>query len=274
MPRPRSSSTRLGFLLAAALLVGFSPGAAATHDNPGTLRVYDHVEETPAPRRVPHVSCGFYLEGFLLGDDTGWIRFFAWPPTGNRTEATPSGDTLPWTADAGAASGEFHLLKGPYYLPAGHYRVEIHTDDGHPGAEEDHLAKTKTFWVEPCDDTLVNPPCPTIVTAEARATSRGNEVALGWTSVANASAYALYRAPEGEAFEAVAFVDAGTLGYVDATTAAGVTYEYYVTAVLGSIESESCALAKVAAVPFFPSALAGAGVLALSVAAYAALRRR
>lgn len=272
--RPRTVARLLVLLLAATLALSAVPGAGATHNNRGTLKVHDHVDETPEMRNVPHVACGFYLEAFFLGDDSGWIRFFSWPPTGDKTEVNATGDTQVWIADSGSASGEYHMKKGPYYLAAGHYRVEIYTDDGHPGSDQGHFAKTKTFWVEPCDDTLVNPPCPVVTKAFATAEGGSNQITLEWTAAASAGGYMVYRASEGGDFEAIANVSASTTTYVDTDTVAGTTYEYYVTALVGNVESEACAVVKVTAVPFFPSAIAGALVLVAGVGAYAALRRK
>lgn len=270
----RFSSRLPGILLALTLLLVLAPEAASTHNNRGTLKVHDNVEETPETRNVPHVACGFYLESFLLGDDSGWIRFFGWPPTGNMSEVNATGDSQVWTADFGSEGGGWHMLEGPYYLPAGHYRVEIHTDDGHPGSDAGHFAKSKTFWVEPCDETLASPPCPTVTRAEASATDGSNHVTLGWAPTPEADAYVVYRALELGEFEAVGDVGGDVTMFVDTGTVAGTTYEYYVTAVIDGVESEACAMVKVTAVPFFPSAIVGALVLVGAVGAYAALRRK
>lgn len=54
----------------------------------------------PDSRNQPHVSCDFYIEGFNMKDSTGYLRFYSWPPTGNKSVVTPSGDTLTWTGTA------------------------------------------------------------------------------------------------------------------------------------------------------------------------------
>lgn len=268
MTRPRSV-----LVLALALgLAALALPAGATHNDQGTLKVHDNEEENPDVRNVPHVSCDFWIEGFLLGDDSGWIRFAAWPPTGEMNEVTPTGDDLDWEADAGNASGEFHFLSGPYQLPTGHYRVEIYTDDGHPGGDSGHFAKSKTFWVEPCDQPPMNPPCPVIVSVQATTQEGAPVITLDWEPVANASSYVVYRALEGEDFEMLASTMDTT--YTDTAVEVGVTYEYYVTAVIGEVESVGCEIVQATAVPFFGGMALGAIALVGAIAAYVVLRRR
>lgn len=258
----------LALALSTALLVAAAP-AQATHANPGTLKVHDNETENPDVRNVPHVSCDFWLEAFGMSDDEIAIRFFAWPPTGDMSEVQPLKGELTATADSGESSGEFHFLAGPFELPPGHYRVEIYTDDGHPGGNPEHMAKAKTFWVEACDVPTENPPCPPGLIAAAVGSSGVN---LTWSAVADVDAYAVYRA-EGEGdFELIALVE-GT-AHLDEDVAPGVTYSYYVTAVVGDTESVGCEDVSVTLVPFFPGMLVGALALVGGVAAYATLRRR
>lgn len=263
-------------LLATALLLAVSIAAVpalATHNNQGTVKVHDDESEDPAVRNVPHVSCDFWIEGFKLGDDSGWIRFFGWPPTGDKSEVTPTGAGLNWEADEGDASGEYHFLNGPYQLPAGHYRVEIYTHDGHPGSDAGHFAKAKVFWVEPCDAPVVNPPCPVIVDVQATSEDGEATVTLDWSAVADADAYVVYRAVDGEDFEQVGETAGDVTMFTDTTVEAGVTYEYYVTVVVDGIESENCAVVEASAIPFFPSLLVGALAVFGSVGAYFWIRR-
>lgn len=265
-------AARLGIAIAAALVS--LPPAAATHNDQGTVKVHDNADENPDVRNVPHVSCDVYVEGFKMGDDSGWIKFFAWPPTGEKTEVTPTGDDLNWSADSGAASGEYHFTKGAYYLPAGHYRVEVYTTDGHPGSDAGHFAKAKTFWVEPCEAPVVNPPCPPGVMATASSTAGVAQILIDWQPVANADAYVVYRATGGADFEWMATVTDDT-SWADTQVVAGTTYEYYVTAVVDGIESEECAIIQATAVPFFGGGpLLGALAVVGGVVAYAALRRK
>jgi hypothetical protein len=129
--------------------------AQGAPDNRGTIKVHDNATADPDERNEPHVSCDFYVQGFNMKDPSGHLTFYAWPPTGNKDEVTPTGDTLVWTGTPDG-DGEFGFLKGAYYLPEGHYRVEAFTDDGHPG-HEGHFAKAKMFWVDPCGSE--QPPC-------------------------------------------------------------------------------------------------------------------
>lgn len=269
-----SRSVRLmSFVLALATVLALAAvPAGATHNNQGTVKVHDNEEEDPAMRNVPHVSCEFWIEGFKLGDDSGWIRFFGWPPTGNKTEVTPTGASLDWDADSGEVSGEFGFRQGPFQLPEGHYRVEIYTHDGHPGSDGGHFAKAKVFWVEGCDSPPPVVPCPVILDVEAKSDDGDATITLTWTGVANASAYVVYRAVDGEDFDQVGDTDATT--FVDADVEVGVTYEYYVTAVIGNNESVACEIVEASAIPFFPTLVVGAVAVAGSVGAYAWLRRK
>ncbi|HVM45865.1 MAG TPA: hypothetical protein VM582_08020 [Candidatus Thermoplasmatota archaeon] len=162
---PRRTPRLVLTLIAASLLAAAPTAVAQNDDNRGTVKVHDSPVEDPDQRNVPHVTCDFYVEGFNMKDPTGTIVFYSWPPTGDKSEVTPTGDTLVWTGTPDG-DGEYDFLKGPYFLPAGHYRVEVYTDDGHPGHE--HFAKAKMFWVDPCgdeepvcvEDCDVPPDCP------------------------------------------------------------------------------------------------------------------
>lgn len=257
-------------ILAAMLLTALAvPAQAQDDNNAGTVKVHDDAAENPPQRNVPHVSCDFYVEGFGMNDPSGWLVFFAWPPTGDHEPVMPTGANVTWTADREDDNGNFHFLAGPFFLPPGHYRVEVYTDDGHPGGDEGMFAKAKTFWVEECDGAAIpNPPCPPDVVAAAIAEGG---VHLTWTGSAEGT-YVVYRAVGEEDFEMLAAVEGAN--YTDTTTAAGVTYSYYVTAVLGDQESVGCTIVTVTAVPFFGAPVLGALALAGAVLAYAVLRRR
>ncbi|HUR70229.1 MAG TPA: hypothetical protein VM370_13375 [Candidatus Thermoplasmatota archaeon] len=140
--------------LIALLLVGslaaFGTAAAAKDDNRGTIKVHDDETADPEVRNEPHVSCDFWIEGFNMKDPDGYLVFYSWPPTGDKSEVTPTGDGLDWTGTADG-DGEYDFLNGAYQLPAGHYRVEAYTNDGHPGGDGSHFAKAKMFWVDPCE---------------------------------------------------------------------------------------------------------------------------
>lgn len=259
--------------LAIALLISLAPTSVASHNNQGTIKVHDNESENPPQRNVPHVDCDFWIEGFKMSDDSGWIVFYSWPPTGDKS-VIESGEEQDWSADAGSVSGDFHFLAGPFTLDSGHYRVEVFTDDGHPGGS-DHFAKSKTFWVE-CQEegapVLVNPPCPIILDVEARADNDVPTITLTWSAVAAADAYAVYRASGGEDFDLLDVTTATS--FVDDDVDVGVTYEYYVTAIIDGVESENCAFVQATAIPFFPSLAVGALALVGSLGAFVALRRR
>lgn len=152
-------------MIALATTLAFTGTAwAAKDDNRGTIKIHDGATADPDERNEPHVSCDFYVQGFNMKDAQGHLEFFSWPPTGDKSGITPSGDTLTWTGTADG-DGEWNFQKGAYFLPEGHYRLEAYTDDGHPG-NESHFAKAKMFWVDPCDEggctencTPPPPPC-------------------------------------------------------------------------------------------------------------------
>ncbi|HEX2022655.1 MAG TPA: hypothetical protein VHH36_08070 [Candidatus Thermoplasmatota archaeon] len=140
----------------ASLAVAGGAAAQGAPDNRGTIKIHDNATADPEERNEPHVSCDFYVQGFNMKDPAGHLVFTAWPPTSNKHEVTPTGDTLTWTG-VPDGDGEYDFLKGAYFLPAGHYRLEVYTDDGHPGHEAGHFAKAKMFWVDPCEGE--QPPC-------------------------------------------------------------------------------------------------------------------
>ena len=269
MPRLALPAVLLALLTAVAFA---APPANATHNNQGTVKVHDDEVEDPAMQNVPHVSCDFWIEGFKLGDDSGWIEFFTWPPTGDMTAIAPTGASLEWEADDGNASGEFHFLQGPFQLPAGHYRVEVYTDDGHPGGDGGHFAKAKMFWVEDCENPPENPPpCPPDVTA--RALDDGS-VLVQW-GIASGEGYLVYRAEGDGDFELVS-IEMGTTNtdFLDVNVTGGVTYRYTVTTFEDDVSSGPCAEVEVTTIPFFPGLVVGALALAGSVGAYVWLRRK
>lgn len=153
------TTTLIALGLAVAFALAGPALAQGNHDNDrGTIKVHDDLDAQPDQRNEPHVSCDFWVQGFNMRDMTGSLKFIAWPPTGDKTVVTPTGDSLTWTGTPDG-DGEWNFLKGAYQLPAGHYRVEAYTDDGHPG-NQSHFAKAKMFWVDPCEVTPPTPPSP------------------------------------------------------------------------------------------------------------------
>lgn len=140
-------------------VVGFaaSTGAAQSddvpHDNQGTIKIHDNETADPDRRNEPHVSCDFWVEGFNMESETGQLHFYAWPPTGDKEEVVPGGDSRSYDGELEDDEDGYHFLNGPYFLPDGHYRVEAVSDDGHPGGN-DHV-KSKTFWVDECEEECV-----------------------------------------------------------------------------------------------------------------------
>jgi len=150
---------RFASLIALSLVVAVSltgTALAVSDNNRGTVKIHDGPDADPDERNEPHVSCDFYVQGFNFHDGSGRLAFQVWPPTSNPADVTPTGDDLEWTGtDDG--DGEFNFEKGAYYLPEGHYRLEVYTYDDHPGHEGGHFAKAKMFWVDPCEEE--QPPC-------------------------------------------------------------------------------------------------------------------
>lgn len=270
MTRTATSAIALTLSLLALIALAASPTAGAQNDNnAGTVKVHDNEDENPDVRNVPHVSCDFWVEGFNMNDDSGVLVFYAWPPTGDITEVTPDGASLEWESDGVNEQQNHHFLAGPFQLEKGHYRLEVLTDDGHPGGAGEHMAKAKTFWVEPCDEPPVNPPCPAGLVAAALV---GGNVTLTWTPVVGATAYNVYRAVGEEDFEFLASVEA--TAYLDNTTQVGVTYSYYVTAFADDAESIGCEAVEVTAIPVFPTAAIAAIATVGAVGAFVLIRRR
>ena len=163
--RPPNLGT--AFVLGVATVLALSAVPASAHEsgNHGTVKVHDDEVGQPQPTsNNPHVSCDFWIEGFKMSDDSGHIVFELIPPTSNPPSHIDS-DTL-WTASGPDEPKGFHFLSGPFNFTdlvddnGGkhvHVRVTVFVDDGHPGSE-DHFAKQKVFWVEPCGDDGVEIP--------------------------------------------------------------------------------------------------------------------
>jgi len=247
--------------LAAATLVAFTPSGAAHGGNHGTIKVHDEVDAEPDRRNEPHVSCDFWIEGFNMHDSMGSLVFEAWPPTGDKEEVTPAGDTLAWVGTPEEDQDGYHFLKGPYALPPGHYRVEAFSNDGHPGGH-DHFSKAKMFWVDECE---VPPPegCPE-VGLEATANEDGSIT----VDVDVEGNFTLMRSEGSGGFGSVGDFR-GDTRYVDTDTTPGVTYTYKVV-----IDEQDCARIVVTAIPVFPTLVAAGLASGLGLLGYVALRRR
>lgn len=276
-------------VLALGMLViaGWSLGTVGAHsgNNHGTIKVHDDEEVDPSTRNQPHVSCEFWIEGFNMSDDEGHLVFYDWPPTGDKEEVTPGGASTDWSGEAEPDEDGFHFNVGPYTLPPGHYRVEAFVDQGHPG-NEDHSAKSKMFWVDPCEEECPPngeiilftqeeecpppPECPKDLALTAIPEDDGS-ITL---NVSESGTYNLYRGENGGELE---FLDSFTgTEYVDTNTEVGVTYSYAITVFDDETnqESEFCARAEATAIPFFTSPLAIAVATAGCIGAYVVMRRR
>lgn len=235
--------------------------------NHGTIKVHDEATADPPQSNHPHVDCeDFWIEGFNMADGSGTLVFYSWPPTGDRSVVL----TANWTATAPDGDGDgFGFLAGPFTLPAGHYHVEAYLTAGHPG-NEDHFAKAKTFWVEPCEPTA-DLACPTDLAATANA---DGSVTLTFTPAPGSDGTNVYRTDaEGET-DHLAVLGANVTAYTDTTAEAGASYTYSVTAFFGNEESESCEVVEVTVIPVFPTAIAVGLAVAAGLAGYVMLRRR
>ena len=140
----------LGLLIVTGLAFA-APAAAHGAGNHGTIKVHDEADVDPDQRNQPHVACDFYVEGFAMSDATGEIVFYGIPPTSEgKTEVLRA----TWTANLTNEHGDSYFVAGPFRLEAGHYRVEVFVEAGHPG-NEGHFSKSKVFWVEECEETEI-----------------------------------------------------------------------------------------------------------------------
>jgi hypothetical protein len=263
MKTPTLKTLLLGLLVATALAT--MPGASASNPhvepNQGTIKIHDDATADPPQRNIPHVTCDFWVEGFNMADATGTLVFYSWPPTGNMTVVMVANFT---GAPEGDQNGGFHFLEGAFFLEAGHYRVEA------VGEDEQVMAKSKTFWVEPCETTVPHP-CPGDLGATA---NPDGSITVSWDVPANATGVNLYRAVGDGDFEYVTTLTPDQDMYHDTNTTVGVVYSYYVTGLFGDVESNDCEAIEVTAIPNFPTAvLAGLGAL-VGIGAYAYFGRR
>ncbi|MCA1818748.1 MAG: fibronectin type III domain-containing protein, partial [Halobacteriales archaeon] len=169
-----------------------------------------------------------------------------------------------------------HFLEGPFTLDAGHYRVEAFSSTGHPGGDEDHFAKAKMFWVEPCASTPPPPPppaleCPSDVSATANA---DGSITIGFTAAPGSDGTNVYRLDADGDFQLLATVSANETSYTDTNTTAGSAYTYAVTALYGDRESQECPVVEASAIPEFPTAVAVGLAASCGLLAYAFVRRK
>ena len=253
---------RLALFLLCSLALALVPSVAAhENNNHGTIKVHDNATAEPPMKNEPHVDCEFWIEGFNMAEGGGTLVFYSWPPTGNMSVVM----TAEWSADAhDHEKGGFHFLAGPFTLPGGHYKVEAwFTDD-------EHKAKSKVFWVHPCEEHEM-PPCPTDLQATA---NNDGSITLTWDASADVDTVVIHRAVGAGDEEHVAMLDASEGTWTDTDTTVGVTYTYTLVAVDGGSFSQECGSVEVTAIPVFPTAAAFALAVVGGALGYAALRRR
>lgn len=260
----KARTIALLFVLAVAFTLGSSTMASAHGGNHGTIKVHDDEVTDPGPNNEPHVSCSFWIEGFNMHGSEGDLVFYAWPPTGDKSEIVPTGDTE-WS---GAANGDgYHFVAGPFELPPGHYRVEAYSDAGHPGGHG-HFSKTKTFWVDPCDEPN---PCEGL---EILLTPNdGGSITIDVTHAQGSMDTRIWRSVSGGPYEVLVDISAPDTQYVDTDTVVGSHYAYAAGPLLKG-EAEPCVNAEVTSIPVFPSGIAGALAVAIGSIGYAFVRRR
>jgi hypothetical protein len=272
VPKMRTLRTLL-LLLATGLLLFASVDA-----DPGTVKVKDEIEvndeETAGPdrRTEPHVDCeDFWVEGFNMGAQNGTLDFYSWPPTGDMEHL----DTVDWDGELEEDGQGYHFLAGPFQLDPGHYRVEAWQTDGNGGA------KSKMFWVDPCeeecppeDEPCVPPEelaCPTDL---AVASQEGTSVTLSFTPAEGSDGTNIYRAIDDGDFVYIATVGPDETEYTDGPLAVGPVYTYTVSALYGDEESATCGEVEATAIPDFPTVLGLGAATIAGAAAYLAFRRK
>ncbi|HVL87369.1 MAG TPA: hypothetical protein VM681_05085 [Candidatus Thermoplasmatota archaeon] len=264
-PRIATRAWAAGIVLAVALAA--VPAAAHENPNHGTIKVHDDEVVSPPQRNDPRVDCDFWIEGFKMTNDEGWLVFYEWPPTGDKSEVLRAD----WEADAEDTPMGFHFKAGPFSLPSGHYRVEAYVDEG-------HFAKAKMFWTD-CEEDDGNggnggpPPPPECPPTELEAVANADGT-ISVTVMNEGAVFVLYRSVDGGDWEHVTeMLDGSTV--VDGPYPVGTVVDYGVRHFDGRrVTAEFCATASATAIPFFTSPLAAAGAALGGLGAYAFLRRR
>ncbi len=251
-------------LLAAAVVLASTPQATAHNGNVGTIKVHDSEQVDTPQSNDPHVTCQFWIQGFGMDGDEGTLVFIDWPPTGNKDIVMD--DDWFGTPDG---NGGFDFLNGPYSLPPGHYRVEAYSTDGHPG-NHGHFAKSKMFWVDPCDD-VPELRCPTDLTAIE--TENGN-ILVNFTPAPGSDGTNIYRSVNGGPFDYLDTLAPAATQYLDTDANPLTGYAYYVTALYDDRESQDCPITELRTIPVFPGVFAGVMAAVVGVVAYGGLRRK
>ncbi len=251
--------------LLAIFLASQMPTASAHNGNAGTIKVHDDDSYDTDNSNNPHVICQFWIEGVNMDGTGGSIVFYDWPPTGNKDFV---GDD-PWTGVPEVVGNGYHFQNGPYVLPPGHYRVEAYSDEGHPG-NHGHFAKSKMFWVDPCDDVRP-PPCPSDL--EATETQAGG-IQLNFTPAPGSDGTNIYRSVNGAPFLYLDTLGSGATQYNDTNVNPLTGYAYYITGLFGDLESQDCPIVELKTIPVFPSVFAGILAAAVGAVAYGGMRRK
>jgi len=272
--------------VALAMTVAFAPSAAATPNNPGTIKVHDALDTDPDQSNEPHVSCPFFVVGFNMADTMGSYYIWAWSPTGDGAVAA----TGPWVGTPEPDGRGSHFIVGPLSLPPGHYRVQAFSSTGHPGDSE-HFSKTKTFWVDACVTTTTSTSPNTSTTSstttgtttgtvlacptDLQATANGDgSVTLSFTPAPGSDGTRIYRANGTATLVPLVTLGANATTYEDSTTVAGYAYVYVVVTLYGDQESAPCPVAEVSSIPEFPTMVATGLAATAGLAALVLARRK
>ena len=128
------------------------------------MKITPHGEDDGIPQNAPHVSCPFDIEwyGFDQGADiVSTVTFTMQAPTADvdvsgtePSQVFVGGDPAGGGTDLdGEATYALAFAGQPDPQQGYHLKVTVHT----PGSQGSD-AKSKVFWVTPCDDTPPPPP--------------------------------------------------------------------------------------------------------------------
>ena len=155
-PARRRLSWTATMVLVVGGLIGSTAIVAADH-NPGgrngTIKISPSTAEMN-PDNDPHPGCQFDVDfyGFDAGETTATLRFYAWPPTGNRElrltdTATLDGDSADGGGSLRGYDGSSRLYTAadvahgaPHPQQGWHVKLVVTTNLG--------TVKQKVFWVE------------------------------------------------------------------------------------------------------------------------------
>ena len=159
-PARRRLSWTMTLMLVIGGLIGSTAIVAANHDpggRNGTIKVDDEgTGDDIHPNNEPHVTCAFHIDAYGFDSpSTGELRFYAWPPTGNRTEIVSARSTIALTNENHGGSERGYDGRSRTYTFADMTpgQTDVHRNGLHVKViftAADGARKTKVFWVEPC----------------------------------------------------------------------------------------------------------------------------